>query len=128
MQTNGNAMTGTEHSKRAEWLLKQADGQESGQAAYTIAKAQVHATLALAADKGNAEEPPAEDFGAAIVEAHKIADRIVFEIDESASKYERHSVDMWHGLSVKTGRGATPEDALTVAYAKLTAYLADDAS
>jgi hypothetical protein len=41
--------TGPEHYQKAERLIRDADRQDPEQAAYTIAKAQVHATLAQAA-------------------------------------------------------------------------------
>jgi hypothetical protein len=124
VRDNGNAMTGPEHYAEAERILAEAkdcdpDADRADVALY-LEFAKVHVALASKA--------PAEDLGAAIIEAHKVADRIEFQVDEDAPASERHYVDVWHSLTVKRGSGATPAEALGVAYAKLTAYLAERAS
>lgn len=112
-------MTPEEHYKAGERLAKAAETYSDAADALVLATlAQAHF---IAADKA----PVEEDLSAALIEAHKVAERIMFEDDEGAAAEERHCVDVWHGLSVKSGRGATPAEALGVAYAKLTAHLAD---
>ncbi|MER6942515.1 hypothetical protein ABT294_00705 [Nonomuraea sp. NPDC000554] len=59
-------MTGPEHYAKAEALTKQAEGQELEWAMFTMAQAQMHATLALAAATalGQRKDPRALDTNA----------------------------------------------------------------
>lgn len=73
-------MTGPDHYRRAEQLATQARGQEGAQANQTLALAQVHATLALAAAtvpariSGYRQTRAAWDQAAGIEESHEEAD------------------------------------------------------
>lgn len=63
------------------------------------------------------------DLDATLAAAHKLADRIMFEVESDGT----HTVAAWKGLSCKTGTASSPAEALVKAYANLTAYLADGA-
>ena len=61
-------MTGPEHYAEAEKDIDRANGAtiDDGLAAFFLARAQVHAALALAAARGNISTTPVRDFIAAV--------------------------------------------------------------